>query len=410
MKKTDTTFRLIGKEPHIISLMLLSAFAAMGAILMTPALPQIAHYFQMSVGSTQLTVTSFLLGYALGQLIYGPVANRLGRKPALYLGIIIATLGSLFSILSSPIESFHLLIIGRFLEAIGASAGLVVCYTVINDFYFPEQARRITALLMLAFAIVPGVAIAIGGGLTQYINWQACFYFLLFYGFLLIYPVYRLPETITNIDHRALHYKHIFKNYLKIFFSKRLVGYALLAGLSSANVYVFGAEGPFIGIHLLHISPATYGLLGLTPFLGTLIGALLVVRLTRLHSMLVLQIAFLLEFIAALMMLLFFSFHLVSLITLLLPMSLLCMGHPMLTGTAAALAMRETEDKANGSAVMNFVAMSMSVVMTLLLSMLHVGQAWIMPLIFMIALFLMITIYYLLIKNDSSADTQEQIK
>lgn len=393
-------YRLTGKEPHILSLMLLSAFAAMGAILMTPALPQIADFFNIGVGTTQLTVTSFLLGYALGQLMYGPLANRYGRKPALYVGIIIATLGSLFSILSSPIESFHLLILGRFLEALGASAGLAVCYTVINDFYFPEQARRITALLMLAFAIVPGIAIAIGGGLTQYINWQACFYFLLFYGFLLIYPVYRLPETLVTPDHRALHYKHIFRNYWKIFLNKKLMGFAILAGLSSANIYVFGAAGPFIGIHLLHIAPAAYGLWGLTPFIGTLLGSFLVIRLTHVDPLVVLKIAFLLELVATIIMLLFFLFHLITLFTLLIPMGLLCMGHPILAGTGASLAMRQTEDKANGSALMNFASMSMPVLMTFLLGVLHVTHAWIMPLIFLISLCLMLVFYFLLIKEN----------
>ena len=387
------TYRQIGKQPHIISLMLLSAFAAMGAILMTPALPLIASFFRTSMGLTQLTVTSFLLGYALGQLMYGPLANRFGRKPALYIGIVIATLGSLFSIISSPIESFHLLILGRFLEALGSSAGLVVCYAVINDFYFPDQARRITAVLMLAFAIVPGVAVAIGGLLTQYINWQACFYFLLFYGLTLIYPVYHLPETVAQFDYHALHYRHIFKNYLHIFKNKKLVCYALIAGFSTANVYVFGAEGPFIGIHLLHIPPGIYGLLGLTPFIGSLMGCLIVIRLTWMNPLTVLKIAFVLELIAALIMLFCFVFHVVTLFTLLLPMALLCIGHPILLGTGLALAIQQTDDKANGSAVTNFAQMSMAVLMTFLLGALHIAAAWIMPLIFLIALFLMACLY-----------------
>ena len=102
-------YKLDTKEPHIIALIVLSAFASMGALVMTPALPQISKYFAISIQQTQLTVTSFLFGYAVGQLIYGPIANRFGRKKALYIGIVIATIGSLFSILSSPTESFHLL-------------------------------------------------------------------------------------------------------------------------------------------------------------------------------------------------------------------------------------------------------------------------------------------------------------
>lgn len=399
MKKTTRPAHLINsKEPHIVSLMLLSAFAAMGAILMTPALPEISAYFHISIGTTQLTVTSFLLGYAIGQLVYGPIANRLGRKPALFIGIGIATMGSIFSILSSPVESFHLLIIGRLLEAIGASAGLAICFTIINDFYFPEDARRITSFLMFAFAIVPGVAIAIGGVLTQYIHWQACFYFLLCYGLFLLYPTIRLPETIGNKDLFAFRYRYIIKNYGKSFLNRKLVGCAICAGFSSACIYTFGAEGPFIGIHFLHIAPATYGILGLIPFIGTFFGSFVTIWLIRFNSFFVLKIAFLLELIASVVMLIFFVCHYVTLFTLLGPMFLLCLAHPMLSSTGLSLAITQTEDKANGSAVMSFIAMAMPVLMTLLLGLLHIKAVWIMPAIFLISLFFMLNAYIFLVR------------
>src|SRR3990167_8580547 len=185
MSITENTYRLDVKKPHLLTLMFLSAFASMGAVLMMPALPEIASHFGIHTSTAQLAVTYFLLGYAVGQLIYGPLANRYGRKYAIYVGIVIATLGSIFSILSSPLNSFHLLVLGRFLEAAGSSAGLAVSVAMINDYYFEEDARRILGLLMLAFAIIPGIAIAIGGALVQFINWEACFYYLLIYGLLL---------------------------------------------------------------------------------------------------------------------------------------------------------------------------------------------------------------------------------
>lgn len=399
-----TSYKLNTKEPHILGLTLLSAFGAMGAILMTPALPTIARYFNVSMGVAQLTVTSFLLGYALGQLIYGPIANCLGRKPAFYVGIFLATMGSLFSILASPVESFSLLIIGRLLEAFGSSVGLVVCFTLINDFYFPKEARRVTGLMVIAFAIIPGIAVAVGGLLTQYVGWQACFYFLLLYGLALIYPAAKMPETLSQPDIHALHYKRIFKNYAAVFKSTQLIGFSACSGFSSACIYVFGAEGPFIGIHLLGISPATYGLLGLLPFLGTLVGCLINIRLASVRAMTMLKAAFLIELIAAVFMLFCFVFHFVNLITLLAPMALLCLGHAILSSTALSLAMTYAEDKANGAAVMNFVVMSMPVFMTFLLGMLHVGAAWILPLILMIALGLMLTVYCVWLRGTSHGD------
>lgn len=392
-------FRLSGKRPHIISLMLLSAFASMGAILMTPALPEIAQYFGKGIGTTQLVITSFLLGYALGQLIYGPLANRFGRKFSLYIGIMIATLGSLFSILSSPLNSFDLLILGRLLEALGSSAGLAVSFTIINDFYFEKDARKITGLLMLAFAIIPGVAIATGGALVQFLNWHACFYFLLLYGLVLLYPAYYLPETLIKKDIDAIHFKNIFSNYKEKFLNKKLVGYALLIGFSGASVYVFGAEGPFIGIALLHVPPALYGLLGFTPYIGTLIGSLIVVRLSQLNPIFLLKMAFLFELTASLVMFFLFVSHIVTLYSLLIPMGLFCIGHPIFAATGASLSMQQSNDKSNASSVMNFSSMTVPIFMTFLLSTLHVAGAWIMPVIFLIGLFLMSCVFRFVLRT-----------
>lgn len=213
MNHQASPHRLQQKEPHILILIIMSSFASLGAIIFAPALPEIAHYFHISQGHSQLTITLFLLGYALGQLIYGPLANRFGRKPAFFIGIVIATIGSLISILSEPLHSFNALILGRMLEALGSSAGLVLSFTIISDHYYPEQARRIVAYLMLAFAIVPGIATFIGGFLVTHFHWISCFYFLLIYGLLLIIPATLLHETATELKEDALYFTQLFKNY-----------------------------------------------------------------------------------------------------------------------------------------------------------------------------------------------------
>lgn len=382
-------YRIDVKKPHLLTLMFLSAFASMGAVLMMPALPEISAHFGIHTSTTQLAVTCFLLGYAMGQLIYGPLANRYGRKHAIYVGIIIATLGSVFSILSSPLESFHLLVLGRFLEAVGASAGLAVSIAMINDYYFESDARRIMGLLMLAFAIIPGIAVAIGGFLVQFLHWQSCFYFLLLYGLILIYPAHRLPETNVAPDFDALEYHHLFRNYWKHFKIKKLMGFSLIAGFSGACVYVFGAEGPFIGIHLLRIEPAMYGMLALTPYLGTLLGSLVVVRLSKVNPFPVIKVAFCFELIASIVMFILFAFHFVSLKTMLIPMGFFCIGQPIIAATTISLSMHETNDKSNGSAIVNFASICIPVSMTLLLSITHSQNPVVMPFIFLISLTLM---------------------
>src|SRR3990167_1512090 len=91
------TYRLDVKKPRLLTLMFLSASAQMGAVLMMPALPEISAHFGIHTSTTQLAVTFFLLGFAFGNLFYGPLANRYGRKKAIHVGIVIATMGSIFS-------------------------------------------------------------------------------------------------------------------------------------------------------------------------------------------------------------------------------------------------------------------------------------------------------------------------
>jgi Bcr/CflA subfamily drug resistance transporter len=383
----ENVHRLDVKEPKLICLIILSAFASMGAVLMTPALPEIVRYFSITQGQAQLTVTLFLVGYAIGQLIYGPIANRYGRKPTFYIGIFIATIGSVFSILSSPAHSFRLLLTGRMLEALGSSVGLVISFTIISDFYYPAQSRRIMSYMMMAFAIVPGVAVFIGGFIAQYLNWESCFYFLLIYGLALIYPAYILPETISQVDKNAMKIKRIHRGYSEIFCNYPLVRYSLLFGFSALLGYVFSADGPFIGIHTLKYSASVYGMLAILPSAGMLIGAILSARSTeRFSSRTLIYFGVCFEVIGALAMLLLFLFRPLSIAALLVPMFFIYLGNAFVCANASSSAMYFAVDKANGAAVMSFLCMLMTVAGTFTLAIIPSHSALVMPSIFMVAI------------------------
>lgn len=390
-------FRLNMREPHLVSLIILSAFASMGAVLITPALPEMVTYFQISEGHAQLIVTLFLVGYAAGQLIYGPLANRYGRKPAFYTGIVIATIGSIISILSAPVHSFPLMLVGRLLEALGSSAGLVTSFTIISDFYYPEQSRKIISYMMMAFAIVPGVALFFGGLIAQYLHWETCFYFLLVYGLVLFYPAYTLPETLQNKDLYAVKIKRIKRSYFEVFSNKVLITYSLLFGMSCMLPYVFSADGPFIGIHKIGLSAGSYGMIALIPTFGMLVGSILSAQLTQRFSAnrLIAAGAFL-ELFAAIVMLCLFSLGVVSSYSLFVPMFFIFIGHAFVSGNGSSSAMYFAVDKANGSAVMSFICVGMPVVGTLILALLNVQTPMVMPIIFICAivclLFLLFTV------------------
>ena len=366
---TTQVHRLNQKEPHIVALIIMSSFATMGAVIFAPALPEIAHYFGITAGHSQLTITLFFLGYAFGQLFYGPLSNRFGRKPAFYTGIVIATIGSIISIIAEPLHSFNFLILGRMLEALGSSAGLVISFTIISDHYYPQQARKIVSYLMLAFAVVPGIATFLGGILVTHFHWVSCFYFLLIYGLLLIIPTRCLAETAISLNKHALHINQIFSNYKIAFTNKLLHSTTLLFGLSGMCVYLYVASAPFIAISYLHFSPEKYGIIGLIPFIGTALGSMVSARLAAAYPVMTLiKAGFIIDIVAAIALALLFSFGLTNMVALIACGFVLMFGNCLVVGGGASMATSTSEDKANASSVMNFINVGMVTTGTFILA------------------------------------------
>jgi MFS family permease len=387
---SSRAYRLDQKAPHIITLIIMSSFASMSSMIFAPALPEIAEYFHISQGNSQLTLTLFLFGYAFGQLIYGPLANRFGRKSAFYIGIAVATFGSLISIASGLLHSFNALILGRLLEALGSSAGLVISFTIVSDYYYPEQARRIISQLMLAFAIVPGIATLIGGILTSHFGWFSCLYFLLIYGLCLIIPAMLLAETAQELRGDAIQIKQIIHNYRIALNNKLLISVTLFLALSGTCVYLYIASSPFIAINILGVSPQMYGTVGFVPFIGTAFGSVVSAKLSSQYSAKKLMLAgFTMGLMAMAGLAFLFYCEIVNLSMLIACGFLLMLGNCIIVGNGAGIATSTSEDKANASAMMNFINVGMLVIGTFLLAISPGTPMMKLPIGFLIAIGIM---------------------
>lgn len=243
-----------------ITLLLLISFAAVNAVLFTPALPDIARYFQIGEETAQQTITWFLIGYALGQLLYGPLANRFGRKPALYLGISLQIISSLLCVLAGIINEYSMLVLARFILALGSGVGLKMTFTLVNECYEPKMASQKISYLMLAFAITPGLSIALGGILNTYYGWESCFYAGAIYGLILLILVTRLPETQTVLNLNALKIKYLLHEYATQFKNIQLIAGGLLMGTSTCFIYVFAAVAPFVAMNIFGMNSTEYGI------------------------------------------------------------------------------------------------------------------------------------------------------
>ena len=388
-------YRLDTKKPHLLCLILLIGFPSVAAVLISPALPAMRHFFNVSNGYTQQLITIFVVGYALGQLIYSPVANRFGRKIATYLGMSLYLLSCLVCLAGIYLHQIEIVFFGRFLMALGSSVGMVISFTIINDFYYPEQARPIVSYSILSYAFMPALAIALGGLITTHFHWIYCFYFYFIYGIVVLVISTRLPETLQQKNPRALNLKPLLHSFYHAFSAWRLVLFSIIFGLMSAFVYIIASGGPFIGIDEIGLTPANYGMLLLIPYCGQFIGALSAGRLSKqLSAYQVMGLGYSSIIVGSLFMFICFACHWVNAFSLMAPIFFIMMGLPMTYSSASVMALVDYEDKATGSAIMGFITLSITLAAIFILTLLPSKVPLMMPSLFIVILIMAVTAYF----------------
>ncbi len=354
---------VILKGPKLLILVLLISFASVSSVLFTPSLPDLAHSFHVPDSVAQWAMTVFMIGYAFGQLPYGPISNRFGRKKAIYIGLSLAIIGALVCLSA---KTFMIFCVGRFIQALGAAAGLKVSFTMIGDMHQGSAATRILSYVMLAFAVMPGVGVAIGGFLTVSYGWEGCFAFLVGYSLLIAFLSSFLPETAHKLDLRALEVKKIGQAMAKQFKDPFLVYHALLMGMGTSLIYLFATVAPSIGIEQMGLTPDAYGLWNLVPSCGMVIGLLTSAHFaTRLAPRISMLSGILLSLIGSLVMGGLFSKGFVSPIAFFASGMLLLVGDSIFFGAASGKAISEATDKSNASAVMQFINMGVATTVVL---------------------------------------------
>ena len=380
-------------ELSFFTLLLLISFASVNAVLFTPALPNITHFFCITYDMAQQTMTYFLIGYAVGQLFYGPIANRFGRKPALYLGISMQVVSSLLCIIAGVIHFYGLLVAARLMMALGAGVGLKMTFTLINESYIPKVAAQKTSYLMLSFAITPGLGVALGGVLNACFGWISCFYVSAIYGLFLLFQVVKLPETQKLKDINALKLKHLMNAYMVQFKNIRLVLGGLLMGTCTSFIYLFAALGPFIAINLFGTTSEQYGLYSCIPSIGLVFGSLVSARFSKSCSIsFSLGIGIVIAILGCVLMLITISMEANLLCSLFLPMTIINFGLCFIMANASVIAMDEATDKAHGAAVMSFINMGLATVGVFSLSYVTI-QITLLPLCYLILCAMMLLLW-----------------
>lgn len=240
-----------------------------------PALPEAAHALNASMGSMQLTMSVYILGLAFGQLAYGPLSDRFGRRPVLMAGLVLYAAAGLAAAL---VPDVHSLIVARLLQALGGCAGLVIGRAIVRDTALPQEAARRMAVMNLMVAVGPGAAPLIGGALASSLGWRSIFFALALLGVVnLLFSWRLLPESKASAAGNKP--SSLARNYGRLLVSPSFLGYAVGGGCATTSMYAFIGASPFIFAHQLHRPDYEVGIYPAIVLAGVWIGSVAATRL-----------------------------------------------------------------------------------------------------------------------------------
>jgi DHA1 family bicyclomycin/chloramphenicol resistance-like MFS transporter len=276
-----------GERAPFALIVAITACGTLGMHLIIPALPDTAHALHVSPAAIQLTITLYLIGLAIGQLLYGPVSDRFGRRPVLLFGLALFTLAGMATAVAPNAIT---LVIARILQSIGACAGLVLGRAIVRDSATADRAAAQLALLTLVMSAAPAIAPVLGGYATAWFGWRAAFALLAIVGGVtLTLAVLLLPETnATQASARA----SMLLGSIRLFRSRAFCGYVVGGACTTTSFYAFMAASPFILVDLLHQPTERVGLYYLLLMAGVAAGGLTANRIAgRIRTAIALRVA-----------------------------------------------------------------------------------------------------------------------
>ncbi len=263
----------------IVILGVLTAFAPLCIDMYLPALPTIAQELSTTEGHAQLTLATFFAGFAIGQLFFGPIADRFGRKPPLYFGLALFIITTFGCALAPTITSLATL---RFFQAVGACAGGVISRAMIRDLFPPDDARWMFSNLMLVTGLAPILAPLLGSSVLIWSTWRAIFWFVGFVGLACtVAVIFMLPESHDPAHATPLAPGKVAKNYLSLLVEPVFMINTLISSLSLAGIFAYIAASSFVFTKNFGLSPQVFSVLFAANAFGFVAGSQVNGRLLR---------------------------------------------------------------------------------------------------------------------------------
>jgi DHA1 family bicyclomycin/chloramphenicol resistance-like MFS transporter len=358
---------------------LLAALSAVGPLttdMYLPSLPDIVRALDATTAQGQLTISAYLIGFAVGQIVYGPVADRHGRKPVLIGAIVLYCAASLACALSTSIE---MLIVARFAQALGGSGGVVLARAIVRDLYSGARAGRELSLIGAVMALAPVLAPIVGGALQTGFGWRSPFFSLTavaVVGAAVI--VLLLPETLAMRASEPVSLASIAKSYRFVARNPAFLAYLGLATTVYAGLFVWISGASFVLQNLYGLSPFSFGFAFAFGAVGYGFGSSLSARLTRYLGIDgIIGIGAGAVTIGGLGMVAAVAFGLGSAASLVLPMAVYLAGLGMVLPQSIAGAMTPFPDRAGAaSSLLGFIQQSVAALCGAIIGVLLGQSAW----------------------------------
>lgn len=248
-----------------IGFLLFIVLGAIGALtplaidMYLPAMPSIAKDLGTTAGQVQITLTAYTAGFAIGQLLHGPLADSYGRRPVMLGGIFLFAVAAVVSATTHGIDALTYV---RAAQGFAGAAAAVVIQAVVRDMFDREDFARAMSFVTLVITIAPLVAPMIGGYLAVWFGWRSIFWLLAVFALIVIAMVlWKIPETLSEENRQPLHFRSTMKNYLQLCRSGQAMGLIMAGAFSFSGMFAFLTAGSFVYIDLYGVSPSEFGYL-----------------------------------------------------------------------------------------------------------------------------------------------------